>query len=61
MLSSEADRFAANILPIIRAVRSSGATSLAAVVQILNDRGIRTAPAPTRSSPFTCSARYVKP
>jgi len=39
----EADRFAANILPVIRAVQSAGATSLAAVVQILNNRGIRSA------------------
>jgi DNA invertase Pin-like site-specific DNA recombinase len=36
----EADRFAANILPIARAIQGSGATSLAAIAEGLNARGI---------------------
>jgi len=40
---SEADRFAANILPIIKAIQESGATTLAAITQALNNRGIRSA------------------
>ncbi len=43
MQISEADRFAANILPIIKAIQESGATTLAAISQALNNRGIRTA------------------
>jgi len=35
---SEADRFAANILPIIKAIQESGATTLAAITQALNNR-----------------------
>ncbi len=40
---SEADRFAANILSIIKAIQESGATTLAAITQALNNRGIRSA------------------
>ena len=40
---SEADQFAANILPIIKAIQESGATTLAAITQALNNRGIRSA------------------
>lgn len=40
---SEADRFAANILPLIRAIQGSGATSLNAITDALNNRGIRSA------------------
>ena len=39
----EADRFAANIMPIVDAIRSSGACSLASIADALNARGIRTA------------------
>jgi len=41
--SSEADRFAATVLPIIAAIRRSGVTSLRGLAEALNDRGIRTA------------------
>jgi DNA invertase Pin-like site-specific DNA recombinase len=40
---TEADRFAANIMPVVEAVRSSGARSLASIADALNARGIRTA------------------
>jgi DNA invertase Pin-like site-specific DNA recombinase len=43
ILIEEADRFAANIMPIIEAVRSSGACTLASIADALNARGIRTA------------------
>ena len=38
-----ADKFAANVLPIIDQIRAAGATSLRATAQALNARGIRTA------------------
>jgi DNA invertase Pin-like site-specific DNA recombinase len=38
-----ADRFAANVLPIIRDIQSSGANSLRAVVAALTARGVPTA------------------
>ena len=41
--SSEADRFAANVLPIVRAIRASGVTALAGIAEALNARGIRSA------------------
>ena len=40
---SEADRFAANILPIVEAIRASGVTTLAGMADALNARGIRSA------------------
>ncbi len=40
---AEADRFAANVLPLVEAIRASGVSSLAAVADALNTRGIRTA------------------
>ena len=42
-LKAEADRFATNILPIIREIQKSGATSLHAVADALNARGVSTA------------------
>ncbi|MBA3519393.1 MAG: recombinase family protein [Rhizobiales bacterium] len=39
----EADRFAANIMPVIEAVRISGIFSLAGIADALNNRGIRSA------------------
>ncbi len=39
----EADRFAANITPVIEAVRTSGISSLASIADALNNRGIRSA------------------
>jgi DNA invertase Pin-like site-specific DNA recombinase len=40
---SEADRFSTNTLPIIEAIRRSGATSLSAIADALNARGIHSA------------------
>jgi DNA invertase Pin-like site-specific DNA recombinase len=39
----EADRFAANVLPIIRQAQKAGASSLRAIADVLNARGVRTA------------------
>jgi DNA invertase Pin-like site-specific DNA recombinase len=41
-LKADADRAAANVLPIIEEVRKSGATSLRAIAEALNARGIPT-------------------
>ena len=38
-----ADRFAANVTPIIRRAQAAGATSLRAIADVLNNRGVRTA------------------
>jgi len=38
-----ADQFAANLRPLIEAIQATGATSLEAVAQALNNRGVRTA------------------
>ena len=38
-----ADQFAAAVLPILDAVRRSGAQSLAEIAEALNDRGVRSA------------------
>jgi len=40
---AEADRFAANIMPVVHSIRNSGAVSLAAIAEALNARGVRTA------------------
>ncbi|MGB6315675.1 MAG: recombinase family protein [Pseudolabrys sp.] len=40
---AEADRFAANTLPLIREAQKAGASSLRAIADILNARGVRTA------------------
>jgi len=40
---SEADRFAANVLPIVATIRTSGVTTLAGIADALNARGIRSA------------------
>jgi DNA invertase Pin-like site-specific DNA recombinase len=39
-IKAEADRHAANILPIIEQIKSSGATTLRSIAQALNARGI---------------------
>lgn len=39
----EADRFAANVAPIIREIRAGGAGSLRAIAEALNERGVATA------------------
>jgi DNA invertase Pin-like site-specific DNA recombinase len=38
-----ADAFAANVLPIVRQIQASGATTLRAIADALNNRGVRTA------------------
>jgi hypothetical protein len=40
---ADADKFAANVLPIVNAVRASGITNLRGIAQALNMRGVRTA------------------
>ena len=40
---SEADRFAANVLPVIRAIQATGITSFGRIANALNARGILTA------------------
>jgi len=40
---AEADRFAANVLPRVEAIRASGVSSLAGIAGALNNRGIRSA------------------
>jgi DNA invertase Pin-like site-specific DNA recombinase len=40
---AEAERFAANILPVIAAIQSSGIATLAGIAEALNNRGLRSA------------------
>ena len=40
---AEADRFAANIMPVVQAIRWSGISSLAGIAEALNNRGVRSA------------------
>jgi DNA invertase Pin-like site-specific DNA recombinase len=42
-VSAEADRFAANVLPIIREAQKAGATTLREIAAALNARGVATA------------------
>jgi hypothetical protein len=42
-VKTEADRFAANVMPVIREAQRSGASSLRAIADVLNARGVRTA------------------
>jgi DNA invertase Pin-like site-specific DNA recombinase len=42
-LKAEAERFAANVLPIIRVAQKAGARSLRDIAEVLNARGVRTA------------------
>jgi DNA invertase Pin-like site-specific DNA recombinase len=42
-IGANADRHAANVLPIIREIQRAGATSLRAIAQALNARGVATA------------------
>jgi DNA invertase Pin-like site-specific DNA recombinase len=41
--TAEADRFAANLLPIIRNIQSAGPIGMVSIAKLLNERGIRTA------------------
>ena len=38
-----ADAFAANVLPIVRQIQATGATTFRAIAKARNDRGVRTA------------------
>ena len=40
---TEADRYAANVLPIIEAIKRAGATTLREIAEALNARGVATA------------------
>jgi hypothetical protein len=40
-LISAADQFAANLIPLVRAIQATGATTLEAITCALNDRGVR--------------------
>ena len=40
---ANADRFAANVLPVLEQIKASGATSLRAIAKALNARGVATA------------------
>jgi DNA invertase Pin-like site-specific DNA recombinase len=42
-VSAEADRFAANVLPIIKEAQKAGATTLREIAAVLNARGVATA------------------
>jgi hypothetical protein len=42
-IGANADRHAANVLPIIREIQRAGATSLRAIAEALNARGVPTA------------------
>lgn len=48
----EAQRFAANILPLIRSIQAAGTKGMVGIAQALNDRGVRTA----RGSRWHCSS-----
>ncbi len=39
---AEADRFTANMLPIIRSIQSAGPIGMVAIAEMLNERGVRT-------------------
>jgi DNA invertase Pin-like site-specific DNA recombinase len=41
--TAAADRFVASIMPVIHAIQGTGATTLEAITQALNQRGIRSA------------------
>lgn len=41
--AANADRFAANVLPIVESIRAAGVTSLVGIAQALNTRGVATA------------------
>jgi DNA invertase Pin-like site-specific DNA recombinase len=41
--TTAADEFAASLLPIVNAIKATGATSLEAITRALNDRGVRSA------------------
>jgi predicted TIM-barrel fold metal-dependent hydrolase len=50
-VKSEADRYAANVLPIIREAQKAGARTLREIAKALNARGIATAHAGANGTP----------
>jgi hypothetical protein len=40
---NDADRFAENIIPIIRSIQAAGPIGMVSIAKVLNDRGVRTA------------------
>ncbi len=42
-VKASADVFAANVMPVIRAIQASGVTTTTGIADVLNERGIRTA------------------
>jgi DNA invertase Pin-like site-specific DNA recombinase len=41
--TAEAERFAANLLPIVRSIQSAGPIGMVGIAKLLNERGVRTA------------------
>jgi DNA invertase Pin-like site-specific DNA recombinase len=41
--TATAEQFVANLMPVVRAIQNTGATTLEAITQALNQRGVRTA------------------
>ena len=41
--AATADQFVANLMPVVQAIQNSGATTLEAITQALDQRGIRAA------------------
>jgi hypothetical protein len=57
-----ADELAAGLLPIVNAIRATGATTLEAITPALNDRGVRSAREATCTSHrFQICLRFATP
>ena len=41
--TEEAERFAANIMPVVRSIQAAGIRGMVSIAKALNDRGVRTA------------------
>jgi DNA invertase Pin-like site-specific DNA recombinase len=49
---SQADRFASNVMPLIKSIQAAGTTGMVSIAKALNDRGVRTA----RGGRWHCSS-----